>query len=145
MQKLSHDLPRCRNCAFAKKLTSFLTLYICSDWTYRFLCRSKGLKCPYMVAVIPDINISLENLEPVMCIKRRLLAEKCLLQIQWWGKSSPSFPVLSVHVFQMTTKVTINWCWVTHNERLQEPQWDPKTPTTDMLIHTLWLGGIVWH
>lgn len=59
-----------------------------------------------------------------------------------WPKSSAGeIPVLAFQpssrtFFQMTTKVTINWCCVTHNERFQSHNEGQAEPLSRFYTHT---------
>lgn len=89
--------------------------------------RPKG---PLFGAAIRDINTCVENLEPDASLNTAESTEQCLIRIQWWGKSSPRFPLDTVHASRMTTKwpltdaVCVCVC-VTYNESHNEPQTKP--------------------
>lgn len=100
--------------------------------------RPKG---PLFGAAIRDINTCVENLEPDASLNTAESTEQCLIRIQWWGKSSPRFPLDTVHASRMTTKwpltdaVCVCVC---------DLQWEPQratNQTTAILTHTL----LLWH
>lgn len=95
--------------------TKCLTLYIYSDLRYRPLfVGQRASKAPIWGISMPVWKTwTWDLLHP-----HTAGSTQCVWpQIQCTWKSSPGFPMLSHAHFRMTTKVTINWCCVTHNNR----------------------------
>ena len=113
--------------------TTSVTLNVCRGITYWLLYRSKGFRGPLFGAAIRDINTCLETLEPDASLCTAESTEQSLIQIQWWRKSSPSFPVDTVHVSRMTTKWPLT-------DALCDLQWEPQRATEPNHFHSLFLS-----